>query len=147
MAIVTGTLKDVGLESLYGHAAELHWIPSAATTMLDGTLISGMPKITPIAADDSWYQELVSSELCSPTIRYGLRVKILSLIPDLPPVWVDFPDWALWVPVEGGTLSSIADTPTAGTVVWEVAGDTIPALARPGDIMLDTTTSDLYRIG
>lgn len=147
MAIVSGTLTDVRLEGLADRSAEILWTPSSAATTLDGKLVSALPVVTVVSGDSSWSEDLVSSEVSSPPITYSLRVRLLSLSPDLPPVWLDFPGVDLFVPNEGGSISDLWDMATTGGVVWEVAGSTIPALARPGDLMLNTLASDLYRIG
>jgi hypothetical protein len=144
MATVTGTLLDVGLESVQDRSPELVWTPSSTTTTIDGNLITALPITTIPAADGSWSVELVSTEVTAPPITYRLRINLRD--PASGFTWVDFPDWAINVPVEGGALPDFTDVPVGGGIVWEVAGATIPALARPGDLMLNTLTSDLYRL-
>ena len=144
MATVTGTLLDVGLESVQDRSPELVWTPSSATTTIDGNLITAVPITTIPAADGAWLVELVSTEITTPPITYSLRIRLLD--PASGFTWVDFPDWVITVPVEGGALPDFTNVPMGGGIVWEVAGGTIPALARPGDLMLNTLTSDLYRL-
>jgi hypothetical protein len=145
MAIVTGTLLDVGLKNIYSRTPELVWTPSSATTTTAGELLTALPIITTVGADGSWSVNLTASELCIPQITYSLKIRLLD--PAAGYVWVDFPDWIFNIPFEGGPITTLVNARASAGMVWEVAGDTIPSLANPGDLMLNTLTSDLYRIG
>lgn len=145
MAIITGTLVDVGLDPVTARYPELVWVPSAPTTTLNGQLVTAVPVETIPSSNGTWTAELISTNETSPPITYSLRIRLLD--PASGYVWMDFPDWKISVPWEGGNLSDLIGAPLATGVVWEVEGDTVPESARAGDLLLNTLTSDLYRIG
>ena len=59
---------------------------------------------------------------------------------------VSNPNWVITVPFEGGRIGDLLNIPLDAGWVWETPDGSIPGLAKVGDLLLDTSTSDLFRI-
>lgn len=145
LATITGTLADFGRVSLSSRSAELIFTPSAPTTTIaGGFLLSAAPIVVKPASNGSWSVALEEFENMHFPCFYTLKIRLLD--PAAGYIWVDFPEWKIYVPFGGGTLAEVVAAPVGGGLIWTVPDDEIPDGAAAGDLMLNTTTSDLFRI-
>lgn len=143
---VTGTLADFGRGSLAARSPELIFTPSAATTTIsDGYLLAAVPITATLFPGGFFTVGLEESENTTDGIHYTAQIRLLD--PDAGYIYVDFIDWKIVVPNGGGQLRDMGDSRATGAVVWTVPDGEIPAEARPNDLLLDTTTYDLFRLG
>lgn len=146
LATITGKLGDFGRASLSARSAELVFIPGGPTTTIDGGyLLSGIPIIVKPSSNGSWSVALEEYENMHFPAPVTLRIRTLD--PDIGYIWGDFPDWKIYVPIGGGALTDIVQGPIGGGLTWDVPDDEIPEAAKAGDLMFNSTTSKLYRIG
>lgn len=145
MALVTGTLADFGRGNLAARNPELVFTPSAATTTIDDSyLLTAVPIVVTPSADGSFTVDLEPVDNMTTPVFYRIQVRLLDSVAGY--VFIDFPDWRLAVPFEGGALHDLVPFPVAGGAVWTTATGDIPDEAVEGDLLFDTSTSDLFRL-
>jgi hypothetical protein len=145
LATITGTLADFGRGNLAARQPEIIFNPSGPTTVIsDGSTLAGVPIVVTPDSAGAWSQSFVPYDDQSP--RRYLTMQIRMLDPGAEYIYIDFPDWQILVPTTGGRLTDILDLPLDAGFVWSVAGETIPAEARPGDWLLNTLTSDVFKL-
>lgn len=124
---------------------ELIFTPSGATTAIsDGGTISAVPIVVTPNSDGFWSQTFTPYFDNSPRRYLSLQIRMLN--PGADYTYIDFPDWKIMVPSGVSRLVDILDLPMDAGFAWSTAGGSIPNEARAGDWILDTLTSDLYKL-
>lgn len=138
MALVTGTLKDFGLDALAAYAPTIKFIPSGPgvndTTLFASRVIEVVP-----AADGSFSVDLAPTEDVRPDRWYSISLGWLNGAGV--PVGFDAIDWQLRVPIAGGTIPDLVNAPANPAQVW--VSESAPANPTPGTWWLNPTTGDL----
>lgn len=145
LATITGTLADFKRGNLAERNPELVFTPSAPTTTIaGGFLLSAVPVTVIPNSSGVWSVRLEEFENMNFPVHYTLQIRLLDPVAGY--IFIDFPDWKIFAPIGGGPLTSIITGPVGGGLIWTVPDDEIPEGAQPGDLMLNTTTDDLFRI-
>lgn len=157
MAVVTGTLKTFGLESLAGKQPLIVFEANKPATGTGGELFATDPvKVTP-ATDGTFTARLQPTEnLITPGVVYQMSIEYLDSANNY--VRVDNPDWQLRVPAAGGTLGDLLTLPEVSSALV-ITSPTAPPLwlglgamwlqADPEDIdnpLNPANTGDLYKL-
>lgn len=110
MAVVTGTLKTFGLESLAGKRPVIVFEANKAATGPGGELFATDPvRVTP-GTNDTFSARLQPTEgLITPDVHYKMFIEYLDSANNY--VRVDNPDWTLRVPTAGGALGDLLQLP------------------------------------
>lgn len=141
MPIVTGQIRDFGLQPLSAFRPELVFHPSGPG--LAGSRILGTKPIIvrPFAqATGSFSVELQSTESLLNDVWYRIELRWLNT--DGTFVSKDLPDWKVRVPIEGGALVDMLDAPVQGGLAW--IGETPPPQTPvPGMWWLVPSTGEL----
>lgn len=110
MAVVTGTLKTFGLESLAGKQPVIVFEANKAATGPGGELFATDPVRVPPANDGAFTARLQATEnLITDGVHYNMWIEYLD--PANNYVRVDNPDWQLRVPTAGGALGDLLKVP------------------------------------
>lgn len=145
MAVVTGTLRGFGLESLAAFQPEVVFTPSGPALHGD-TVLATRPVVVIPAADGSFSATLSLTTFMQPAQAYRMSVRWLDPAGNY--VSVDEFAWDLLVPAEGGAISALLAAPQNPTTVW--VGPTPPLNPGNGSWWLDASTDgtsgngDLY---
>lgn len=118
MALVTGTLTDFNLASLSDLNVRMVFTPSG--TGLVGTKIFAPRPISVVPnSAGAFAVELVPTVNLTPACWYELRIEWAE--PGGGYSAADFPDFKLSVPLEGGIISELVNTPitNAYMVAWQ----------------------------
>lgn len=146
MATVTGTLTDCGLGHLTGKAPQLVFTLSGSAT--DGSNLYATDPITVTpGTDGTWSISLAPTETMQQSRYYTLSVRWLDAAGNF--IKVDVPDWQIFVPTAGGTITDITQNYTSNPlmVIYQA---TQPDPWPIGFVWLDTsvdtsTSGDLKR--
>lgn len=105
MAIVTGTMLDFKLFSLFPEGGRIVFTPSEPALRESGFLVTRRIVVYPDAYG-AWSQNLAATTgLGSSTLHYKVRFEWLESGAGY--VGVDFPGWELRVPPSGGAFSDL----------------------------------------
>ena len=141
MAIVTGKLTDCGLQSMAGKAINLVF------TLNEPSSAGGAFLVTePIAAVFTGTNFTVTLQDTETLDQAGRFYSVSATWLDSAGMFVkvDFPDWRLFVPVVGGTLSDLVVnfSPNPYLVYWQATQpDPWPVKSVWVDTSIDTATS------
>lgn len=144
MAVVYGTLSDIGFGHLAGLQPEIVFSLSGPAT--NGRLLYVEHDVVtqPDLAGD-FTVNLEATTNLSPASHYDISVRWLR--PGRPGgTGFSAMPWPLTVPVEGGPVGALLETPAAPGQVWVASGGDVPALSRPGDLLYDPDSGDLFRL-
>lgn len=129
MVTVTGTLNDFGLAALAPFAPELVFTPSGPAVTLENVILASRHIVVPVTEGHGFFSvELASTDDLTVEGWYTLQIQWLNPDAGLPDI--DFPDWRIYVPAEGGTLASMIKAPSNPALVW--VGLTPPDNPTPG---------------
>jgi hypothetical protein len=137
MAIVTGTLTDFNLQSLYSASARLVFTASDPG-ILPGRLLSTRPIVVIPSASGAFEVDLRPTDAIMPLVWYQVRIDWLDS--DGGYVGTDFVPWPLFVPSEGGAIGDLLSMPSNPGMVWE--GPTPPDNPTPGTWWLQVNPND-----
>lgn len=130
MALVTGKLTDFGLAALAPFKPEIVFTPNG-NAISPTSLLSTKPVVAVPAANGTFSVQLAPTVDVHPATWY--RVSVRWLEPDSfgsGYAGMDFPDWKLFVPLEGGTLTRLLELPANPAQVW--VGVDPPTNPTPG---------------
>lgn len=127
MAIMTFSLRTIGLGNLAALSPVVEFHPSGNALGTIGTIYAAKPEscVPEGAAGDGSVNLRSTPSVRSPAdFHYKLRIKYrdpTAFGPDAGMSVVEFPDWKIYVPEEGGNLTDyIEDSSSAGNplVLW-----------------------------
>ncbi|KQW07663.1 hypothetical protein ASC66_01290 [Leifsonia sp. Root4] len=152
MAIVTGRLGTFFKRDLSGRAPFIRFIPSGVGFKSGYIFAEAHKDVYPI--DDGTGDFSVDLEVTDQLENdCWFKVEIWYLPdPNLPPgqtphyACVDFPELQLRVPSGGGDLVDLAAMGNNPLFFWANETGDIPAPARSGDWLWNTTTDDVFRL-
>jgi hypothetical protein len=142
MAVVVGNLATFGLESASVGQSLVEFIPDQPAVTGTKYLLTAKPVTVPVAADGSgaFTVNLAPSDSTTPGTFY--RIRVTSLDGNF--VFLDLPDWRLYVPVSGGELASLLRSSllTNAAMVW--TGPSAPENPAPGTgwLVTDPNSAD-----
>lgn len=139
MAIITGTLRDFGLQSLAAYAPQVVFTPSSPA--VGGPyLLSTEPVIVTPEVGGQFEANLMPTIDLRPDCWYW--ISIVWLDPAGNYIRKDFLDWKLRIPTSaGGAISDLLSVPSNPAQAW--VGVTEPDNATPGTWWLNPTTGEL----
>lgn len=115
MAVVTGTLRDFGLQSLAAFQAEIIFTPTGPA-LHGNTVLVTKPVVVVPASDGSFTATLFLTTFLQPAQAYRMSVRWFDSAGNY--VMVDHFEWDLLVPAEGGPISELLAAPQNPTTVW-----------------------------
>lgn len=115
MAVVTGTLYDIGGGHLAGKSPELVFTLNSTAATAGGVYVTEPSIITP-AGDGSFTANLPSTDLMRDDNFYSLSIRWLGPAGDSSRI--DFPDWKIRVPTGGGTLGDLRGNGSNPSMVY-----------------------------
>lgn len=126
MAVVTGTLKTFGLETLGSKRPVIVFEANKPGLSTSGEVFATDPvKVTP-AADGSWTARLQPTEnLVTPDVSYTMFIEYMDSANNY--VRLDNPDWKVRVPTAGGTLGDLLQLPKINSALV-ITSPTPPSL-------------------
>lgn len=140
MATVTGKLLDFGLASINGKQPTLTFQANKPAISSVGTMLVTDPiSVTPSSNGEFTVTLAATEDLMTDGVYY--RVEAEWLAPDLNYVRADFPDWQLFVPTGGGTMSDLLKSPANRTLVIKSPTDPGPGFG-PGTMWLQIDPAD-----
>lgn len=115
MALVTGTLSDFGLEPMTSLEPEIIFRPSDVG-VVSGRLLATKPiRVRPFTS--GYFQvELTSTDYVEPASWYTVEIRWLDFEGGY--AAVDFVDWKLFVPQEGGAIGDLLESPVNPAMVY-----------------------------
>lgn len=146
MSTVTGTLTDCGLGHLAGKQPQLVFTLSDPATSASALYATDPVIVTP-ASDGTWSAALAPTDTMQQVRYYTLSVRWLDVAGNF--ILVDIPDWQIFVPTAGGTITDIVQNYTANPLMV-IYQPTQPDPWPIGFVWLDTsvnttTSGDLNR--
>ena len=138
MPIIAGTLTDFGAVPLAAAQAEITFSPSGVAASNSGIFATRPVKVSPNNAG-SFTVNLLATTLLRPDVWYTVRISWLDS--DGGYVAIDFADWKVRVPPEGGNLQDLIDAPVRGGLVWIGPSAPDPTVF---DTWVHSITADLY---
>lgn len=141
MAVVTGTLKTFGLESLKGKRPVIVFEANKVGMGTNGELLATDPvKITP-AADDTFTARLQQTEgLVTPGVHYTMFIEYMDSANNY--VRLDNPDWKLRVPAAGGVISDLLQLPKINSALVITSPTAPPTWLGLGAMWLQMDPND-----
>jgi hypothetical protein len=115
MSLVTGTLTDFGLQPLAGLQPQIVFKASAPATK-NGRLLATRPTVVVPQSSGYFTVDLISTDGTTPQIWYEVSIRWLDLNGGY--ISVDFLQWKLNVPIDGGTIGELLDAPANSGQVW-----------------------------
>lgn len=142
MAVVTGTLKTFGMESLAGKQPLIVFEANKAATGPGGELFATDPvRVTP-ATDGTFSARLQPTEnLITADVHYRMWIEYLDSANNY--VRIDNPDWVLRVPTAGGTLSDLLKLPKVSSGLVITAPTAPPVWLGLGAMWLQSDPNDM----
>ena len=141
MPLITGTLSDFGLNTLSDYLPTIVFTPSSVA-LVGGRVLATRPiHVTPNAV--GYFEvELAATDTLEPTVWYEMQVRWLE--PGGGYSHIDFVDFRLHVPPQGGTLLDLLRTTTTNRllVIWQEAE---PNPWPVGVVWANPATGDLLR--
>lgn len=120
MALVRGNVATFGLESISLASAQLRFTPSSMAVTGTKYLLSSRPVPVTVAADGSgaFSVNLMASDATRPSIYYTIQLEALDAAGNF--TTLEFPDWKLYVPADGGDIAALLATSllTNAGMVW-----------------------------
>lgn len=118
MAVVTGTLRTFGLDSLAGKQPLIVFEANKPATSPTGELLATDPvRVTPESNGEFSARLAATDGLITEGVHYKMWIEYLDSANNY--VRVDNPDWVLRVPASGGTLGDLLQFPkvSSGLVI------------------------------
>jgi len=115
MALVTGTLKDFGLAPLSTYQPLISFTPSSAA-LQGGLLLATRPVAVVPSASGAFSADLQPTDGLMPATWYSIRIQWLDS--DGGYAAVDFVEWKLFVPQEGGQIGDLVAAPVNPALVY-----------------------------
>lgn len=140
MAVITGTLLDFSLDALAPYSPRLIFAGSQPATAGD-RLLSTKPFGVRVEADGSFSVDVQPTDVVTPAAYYTIRIEWLDSAGGF--VGVDFVDWRLYVPSEGGAVGDLLEAPSNPGMVW-VGLTPPPDPITPGTWWLHANPNNLY---
>ncbi|KAB1867343.1 hypothetical protein [Microbacterium algeriense] len=144
MALVKGNVATFGLESISLASAELRFIPSSMAVTGTKYLLSSRPVPVTVAADGSgaFSVNLMPSDATRPSIYYMIQLEALDAAGNF--TTLEFPDWKLYVPADGGDIAALLATSllTNAGMVWVDEDPPENPAARTGWLVTDPESAD-----
>lgn len=138
MALVTGTLRNFGIESLAPYSPQIVFTPSGNAVLGDYLLATDPIVVTP-QVSGVFEVNLAPTVDIRPDCWYTIAIQWLDAGGNY--IRKDFPDWKLRVPSIGGTVTALLAVPANPAQVW--VGETPPPNPVPGTWWLNPTTGEL----
>lgn len=153
MALVRGNVATFGLESISLVGMRLVFSPTGAGTIGAKYLLVSKPVQVSVAVDGSgaFVVNLAPTTTVHPLRWYTIRAEWLDSASNF--TGVDFIDWKLFVPEEGGDFADLLQYPANPQLGWTELVPP-PALPSPGSLWLNDNpnnvadprnTGDLYQ--
>lgn len=143
MPTITGTLVDARLGSLSVDNPQIIFTISGPATSSPYLITTKRIVVIP-APSGEFTVELTATADMSPDRWYNVR--IVSLNPANGYVDVDFLEWELRVPVEGGDFADLVTRPLGPGEIWVSSDTADPPGSQRGDFIFDPTTNDIDQI-
>jgi hypothetical protein len=144
MALVKGNVASFGIESVTLAGARLRFIPSSMAVTGTKYLLSGRPVTSVVAPDGSGTFEvnLVPADATRPSTYYTIQLEVPDAAGNF--TTLELPDWKLYVPADGGDISSLLSRSllTNSGMVWvddDPPGNPAPAT---GWLVTDPNSAD-----
>ena len=115
MPTVTGTLRDFKLDTLNSLSPRIIFTASEPA-VTSNAILSTRPIVVIPNAAGGFTVELQSTDSVQPLVFYRIRVEWLEDTGGY--VGVDFVDWPLYVPSDGGSIGDLLSTPSNPASVW-----------------------------
>jgi hypothetical protein len=138
MALVTGSLKDFALAPMSDRTPQITFSPSAPAAK-DGLLLATRPVSVYPTGSGSFSVDLQPTDELMPVTWYTVRISWLESEGGY--VAVDFVDWKLFVPQEGGAIGDLIDAPVNPALVY--ISLTPPTNALPGTWWLESNPNNI----
>lgn len=153
MALVTGNVATFGLESISIVGMQLTFTPSGPGFVGSKYLLVSKPVATTIAVNGSgaFSVDLAATENVHPERWYTIRAEWPDDASEF--TGVDFIDWKLYVPTEGGDFADLVEHPTNPVLSWTGLNPPshVPSYGsvwlndNPNNIADPLNTGDLYQ--
>lgn len=140
MAIVTGRLRDFGLEAMTKFRPKITFTPSGPGVSDAGLWASRSLVITP-DGDGYFSDNIQTTDYMHNLVWLTLSVEWLDEAGNF--TRVDYPDWKIFVPYDGGSLSDIAGA--FGNYLMVYTGTSAPPFHFPNMWWFNPSTDDLFR--
>lgn len=140
MPLVTGNLRDIANEPMGNKEPEILFSLNRANSA-GGVLYPTQPVTVKPDNEGNFYVNLASTVDMVDTGYYQIQLRFLSPS-SLESTLMDFPDWRITVPREGGTISTLlaGHNPGNQRMVW--VSNTPPLMPRPNMMWLEQDPSD-----
>lgn len=151
MAIVTGSLRTFFRKDLTGRAPFLRFIPSQVGIKQGFVFAEAHQDVTPEISSGFFSVDMEETPPLGPDAHYTMQLWYLQ-DPNTPPgqtqnwACVDFPDVKIYVPAGGGDIGDLSNAPLRPGEVWVSPGGSEPAGSKPGDLIFDPLSDDLFVI-
>ena len=142
VAPVTGSVKDIGLNSTTPNALRLKFVLDSEAS-IGSVLIPTIPVYVEPADTDSFTIGLLPTDQMDGDHWYVISSQWLD--PDAGWSPTNYFEYQVRVPTGGGGLDVLLDSPLAPAQTWWVPGGEIPDRARAGDTLFDPS-SDLFSL-
>lgn len=149
MAVVTGTLYDIGGGHLAGKYPELVFTLNDPAATAGGVYVTEPSVVVP-GGDGSFTTNLPATELMRDDNYYELQIRWLDTAGNM--TRIDFPDWKIRVPTAGGNVADLRGPGTNLSMVYvslTAPEHPVPFMLwleqDPDDINNPANTSRLYR--
>lgn len=153
MALVVGNVSTFGLESLSMLPIDLSFVPSGPAASGSKYLLISKPVPATVALNGSgaFSVNLASTDGVYPLSWYTVRTEWLDPAGNF--TRIDFPDWKLFVPAEGGDFADLVQFPQNPQLVWVSlteptaipTGNSLWLKDNPNDTADPLNTGDLYQ--
>jgi hypothetical protein len=145
MPFVTGRTTDFHYNAMGNRGLQIVLTPSGTAVSDERWFPSDPLYITP-DGDGYWTYNLISTDFLRPLTWYIPSLRWLDSVGNY--VRVDYPDWRLFVPAEGGAFADLVDhqgSPVNSLML--ISSDTPPVNIRPNQYWINTANggSKLYR--
>lgn len=139
MALVTGTLRDFGLQSLAEYSPQVIFTPSSPA--IGGPYLLATEPVVAIPLIGGQFEaNLIPTIDLRPDCWYTISIQWLNLDGDY--IRKDFLDWKLRIPSAlGGEISDLLAAPPNPSQAW--VGESPPDNPAPGTWWLNPTTGEL----
>lgn len=145
MAVVNGTLIDIGFQAMWPIGGRLKFTLSDPAVTIGNQIISAKPRYCIPAANGDWTMPLMANDQMTEPRYYRLQIEALDADfygDDAGLAWREFPEWRIYVPEGIHDFSSLVLTGGNPQLVW-VEPDPPSATPAPNALWLDTTTGML----
>lgn len=117
MTDLSGSLIDVGADSLMGRHPRLVFKPSEPFVTLDGFLVATAERfVTPDDTTGSWVTALIPNEGGRPHFYYSMSIEWLD--PTMGMSRKDFPQWRLYMPNRDCNITELLGLPANPLQAW-----------------------------